>query len=59
MKPFKTRPAGIGTNKMHGFCIECSAPATTEALFQLEDAVVLQRYCDKHIVSANYTISRN
>jgi hypothetical protein len=30
--------------------------ATTEALFQLEDAVVIQRFCDKCLPKANYEI---
>ena len=58
-KPFQTRPAGAGTSKSAGFCIVCSAAATTEALFKLEDAVVIQRFCDKHISDANYTVGKN
>ncbi len=59
VKPFKTRPAGVSTSKSAGFCIMCSAIATTEALFQLQDAVVIQRFCDKHISEANYEIGKN
>jgi hypothetical protein len=57
-KPFQTRPAG-SAGKSPGFCIVCSAVATTEALFKLEDAVIVQRFCDKHIAGANYTLGKN
>lgn len=53
-KPFLTRPVTLGTKKMPGFCIRCSAIATTEALFQLDDAVVIQRYCDGCLTHAEY-----
>ena len=59
MKPFETRPAIQSTKKLPGFCVVCSAVATTEALFQLEGAVVLRRYCDKHVKTAEYTIGKN
>ncbi|HLG36940.1 MAG TPA: hypothetical protein VI338_02295 [Nitrososphaera sp.] len=58
-KPFQTRPAGTGTSKSPGFCIVCSAAATTEALFKVEDAIVIQRFCDKHLAGANYTMAKN
>jgi hypothetical protein len=58
VKPFQTRSASNGTKKAPGFCITCSAVATTEALFQLEDAVVIQRFCDKHIADANYDLRK-
>ncbi|MGI0016599.1 MAG: hypothetical protein ACREBU_24515 [Nitrososphaera sp.] len=59
VKPYLTRPAGIGTKKTVGFCIVCSAIATFEALFQLDEAVIIQRFCDKHIAGANYEIGKN
>ena len=59
MKPYETRPALHSTKKLPGFCIVCSVVATTEALFQLEDATILQRYCDKHLAGADYTIGKN
>ena len=31
--------------------------ATTEALFQLDGAVLIQRYCDKCLSKANYEMS--
>jgi hypothetical protein len=57
VKPFKTRPASAGTNKSPGFCVVCAAVATTEALFQLQDAVIIQRYCDKCLPDAQYKIN--
>jgi hypothetical protein len=59
VKPFETRPAGNSTKKLPGFCIVCSAIATTEAIFQLEDATILQRYCDEHLTGADYTLGKN
>lgn len=53
-KPFETRPATSSTKKAPGFCIVCGAVATTEALFQLDDAVIIQRYCDKCLPAARY-----
>jgi len=54
MKPFETRPAKASTKKAPGFCIICSKVATTEALFQLEGAVVIQRFCDVCLPKADY-----
>lgn len=53
-KPFLTRPVTLGTKKTPGFCICCSAIATTEALFKLDEAVVIQRYCDNCLSKAEY-----
>lgn len=54
IKPFETRPVSVSTKKLPGFCVKCSAVATTEALFQLEDAILVQRYCDKCLPDAQY-----
>jgi len=54
VKPFETRPATTSTKKAPGFCIICGKIATTEALFQLHEAQVIQRYCDKYLPKANY-----
>jgi len=54
MKPFETRSATSSAKKAPGFCIVCGKIATTEALFQLEDAVVIQRFCDICLPKANY-----
>ena len=56
VKPFITRPVGK-RKKPPSFCLNCSAVATTEALFQLDGAVVLQRYCDEHVAQANYMLA--
>jgi hypothetical protein len=53
-KPFETRPAMSSTKKAPGFCITCAAVATTEALFKLEDAIIIQRYCDGCLSDAKY-----
>lgn len=52
VKPFETRP--VNPKKSPGFCIICSATATTEALFRVPDAAVIQRYCDKCLPKADY-----
>lgn len=56
LKPFKTRSASTGTKNAPGFCVSCAAVATTEALFQMEDAVIIQRYCDKCLPKASYEV---
>lgn len=53
-KPHETRPVSMGTKKNPGFCVSCSAVATTEALFRVPDAYVIQRYCDKCLPKADY-----
>ncbi|MFL6338665.1 MAG: hypothetical protein ACJ718_06115 [Nitrososphaeraceae archaeon] len=54
LKPYQTRPALNTTKKPAGFCIICGEIATTEALFKLEGATIIQRYCDKCLSSAQY-----
>jgi hypothetical protein len=54
IKPYQIRPASTGTSKSRGFCIICAGVATTEALFRLDGAVVIQRYCDKCLSEAEY-----
>jgi len=53
-KPFQTRPVLSSTKKAPGFCIVCGAPATTEALFKVVGAIIIQRYCDKCLSGAKY-----
>ena len=55
-KPFETRPASSSTKKGPGFGVICAAKATTEALFQLDGAVLIQRYCDKCPPNDNYVM---
>lgn len=58
VKPYQTRPAVLGTNKMPGFCITCSAVATTEALFKVEGIIMLRRYCNKCVTGADYEMGK-
>ena len=53
-KPYKTRAATVGTKGSTGFCVNCGAIATTEALFKVEGATVIQRYCDDCVRKATY-----
>lgn len=53
-KPYEIRPAISSTKKASGFCITCAAVATTEALFKLEGAIIIQRYCDACLRDAKY-----
>ena len=46
-RPYSTRPVTTELRKPSGFCFDCGALATTEALFQEDSVIVLQRYCDK------------
>jgi hypothetical protein len=59
LKPFETKPATMSTKQSPGICIVCSKVATTVALFQLQDAVIIQRYCDGCLPKANYEIGRS
>jgi hypothetical protein len=54
VKPFEIRPASLSTKQAPGFCIMCAAAATKIALFQIEGAVIIQRYCDKCLPKADY-----
>ena len=53
-KPYDTRPATSSNKKASGFCIICAATATTEALFKIDGAIVIQRYCDACLRNAKY-----
>ena len=44
LKLYQTRPALHTTKKSPGFCITCGEIATTEALFKLQGAMIIQRY---------------
>ena len=54
VKPFETKPATLSTKQNRGFCIMCAAPATTVALFHVQGAVIIQRYCEKCLPEAKY-----
>jgi hypothetical protein len=53
-RPYLTRSAIQTTKKSTGFCITCGKIATTEALFKLEGATIIQRYCDHCLLGAHY-----
>jgi hypothetical protein len=57
IRPYETRPVLAAKNKSPGYCIICAAVATTEALFRLDGAVIVQRYCDKCLSDAKYVAS--
>lgn len=54
VKPFKTRPASVSTKKEPGFCVECSAIATNEALFKVSGVIMVRKYCKKCLADAEY-----
>lgn len=54
VKPYETRPATSSIKKASGYCILCGKVATKEALFHVEGAVIIQRYCDICVPKANY-----
>jgi len=56
LKPFQTRVATMKTSKVPLYCVICSARATTEALFQLEGCIVVQKYCDRCLDKAEYEL---
>lgn len=48
----------MSTKKEPGYCIECSARATTEALFKVAGVIMLRRYCNKCVAKADYKIDQ-
>ena len=48
----------MGTSKSPGFCITCSAIATTEALFKVDGVIMVRRYCNKCVSKADYELDR-
>jgi hypothetical protein len=53
-RPYLTRSALHTTKNSTGFCITCGKIATTEALFKLDGATIIQRYCDNCLSNAHY-----
>lgn len=45
VKPSTVRPAAR-SKRGNGSCVRCSAPATVDAIFEVEGVEVLQKYCD-------------
>ena len=58
MKPFETKPALSDPKKSPGFCVLCGEKATTQALFKLPDAIIVERYCNKCLPKANYIVDK-
>lgn len=56
LKPFQTRIATMKTSKVPMYCVICSAKATTEALFKLDECIVVQKYCDRCLDKAEYEL---
>ena len=56
-KPYQTRPAKVGTKGGTEFFVSCTGVATTEALFKLEGAIAIQRYCDRCLPQTHYQTS--
>ncbi len=56
-KPFATRPARPALRKKVAYCAICSKEvATKEALFKLDGATIIQKFCDKCIKEAKYEV---
>jgi len=56
VKPFQTTPIQLRKYQAPVYCCICSKAATTNALFQLEDCAVIQKYCDECLPNADYQI---
>ena len=54
VKAFDTRPVKLNAKKSAGYCMICYAPATMEALFQVQDVIIIQKFCSTHIKEAKY-----
>jgi hypothetical protein len=56
LKPIQTRPVSVTTTGTPTFCIVCSKKATMEALFQLDECMIVQKYCEKCLDKAEYEL---
>ncbi|AIF82270.1 hypothetical protein NTE_00188 [Candidatus Nitrososphaera evergladensis SR1] len=55
VKPFAVRPAKIALRKKITHCSNCSVEvATVEALFKIEGAVFVRKYCQKCLADAEF-----
>jgi hypothetical protein len=54
LKPSKMRPIEKKKHQMPSYCMLCPDVATKEVLYELENCVVVQRYCDKCLPHAEY-----
>jgi hypothetical protein len=58
-KPFQIRPLQPKKSLIAQYCAECEEKATSEALFQVQGLfIVVHRYCDKCLSTAEYEIPR-
>ena len=53
-QPFQTRPLTVNSKKSADYCMNCSNKATIEALFDLDGAVLVRKYCDDCLLTAKY-----
>jgi hypothetical protein len=56
IRPLETRPAQPDKYRLPTKCSFCDRKATTEAFFQLENCLVVQKYCDECLPDAEYEI---
>ena len=52
IKPIQTRPIKQDPHKMTPSSVSCFDKASTEVLFELEYAIIAQKYCDKCLSNA-------
>lgn len=51
-KPIKTRPISRRSFALAPPCVACYEDAAFEALFELENTIVVERYCEKCLPNA-------
>ena len=56
VKPNKTMPVEVSPKKSSGICVVCSSKATTQALFDVGEAMLVRRYCDACLPKADYVV---
>jgi hypothetical protein len=55
VKPFAVRPVQTALRKKESFCSDCTTEvAAAEALFKIEGAIFVRKYCKKCLVVAEY-----
>ncbi|AIF82243.1 hypothetical protein NTE_00161 [Candidatus Nitrososphaera evergladensis SR1] len=58
-KPFQIKPLKAEPGRGLPYCNACGAYATNEAHFDVGNYIVLRRYCDKCLPTAEYDPSLN
>lgn len=53
-RPALVRPITIRKHVIRELCDQCENNATTEAFFDLEDLIIVRRYCDDCLATADY-----